>query len=94
MFIKTDTQRPDVEAIFKQIAKNKASNITKDFIEGSITKLLKEGKIINKKTSEGLDSFYSNIKNQEHPSLNKVESQNKDQTSIAIPNKLDVNITK
>ena len=94
MFIKIDIQRPDVEAIFKHIAKNKASNITKDFIEGSITKLLKEGKIINKKTSEGLDSFYSNIKNQEHPSLNKVESQNKDQTSIAIPNKLDVNITK
>ena len=46
-------------------------------------------------TLEGLDSFYSNIKNQEHhPSLNKVESQNKDQTSIAIPNQIDVNITK
>ena len=67
-----------------------------DFIEDGMTKLLKEGKVINKKTSEGLNSFYSNIKNQEHhhPSLNKVESQNKDQTRIAIRNQIDVNITK
>ena len=60
-----------------------------------MTKLLKEGKVINKKTSEGLGSFYSNIKNQEyHPSLNKVESQKKDQTSIPISNQIDANITK
>ena len=80
-------QRPDVDAIFKHIAKNEATNISKDFIEDSMTKLLKKGKVINKKTSERLDPFYSNIKNQEHhPSLNKVESQNKDQTSIPMPN--------
>ena len=60
-----------------------------------MTKLLKEGKVINKKKSEGQDPFYSNIKNQEHhPSLNKVESKNKDQTSIEIPNQIEVNITK
>ena len=82
-YIRDRKQRPDVDAIFKHIAKNEPSNISKDFIEDSMTKLLKEGKVINKKTSEGLDSFYSNVKNQEHhPSLNKVESQNKNQTSI------------
>ena len=94
-YIRDTKQRPDLDAIFKHIAKNEASNISKDFIEDSMTKLMKEGKIINKKTSEGLDSFYSNIKNQEHHmSLSKLESQSKDQTSIAIPNQIDVNITK
>ena len=94
-YMRDRKQRPDVDAIFKHRPKNKASNISKDFTEDSMTKLLKEGKVINKKKSERLDSFYSNIKNQEHhPSLNKVESQNKDQTSIAIPNQIDVNITK
>ena len=74
-YIRGRKQRPDVDSIFKHTAKNEASNISKDFIEDSMTKLLKEGKVINKKTSEGLDSFYSNIKNQEHhPSLNKAES--------------------
>ena len=39
-----------------------------------MTKLLKEEKVINKKANEGLNSFYSNIENQEHyPSLNKRE---------------------
>ena len=82
-YIRDRKQRPDVDAIFKHIAKNEPSNISQDFIEDSMTKLLKEGKVINKKTSEGLDSFYSNVKNQvHHPSLNKLESQNKNQTSI------------
>ena len=48
-YIRDRKQRPDVDAIFKHIAKNVASNISKDFIEDSMTKLLKEGKVINKK---------------------------------------------
>ena len=65
-------ERPDVAVIFKHIAKNEGSNISKDFIEDSLTKLLKEGKVTNKKTSKRLHPFYGNIKNQEHhPSLNK-----------------------
>ena len=87
-YIRDRKQRPDVDAIFEDIAKNEASNISKDFIEDSMTKLMKEGKVINKKTSEGLDSFYSNIKNQEH------HPRNKDHTSTEIPNQIDVNITK
>ena len=63
-YIRDRKQWPDVDAIFKYIAKNETSNISKDFIEDSMTKLLQEGKAINKKTSEGIDSFYSNIKNQ------------------------------
>ena len=55
--------------------------------------ILKKGKAINKKTIERLYSFYSNIKNQgHHPALNKVEAQNKDQTSIERPNQIEVNI--
>lgn len=61
-------QRPDVDVIFKHLAKNETSNIRKDFIKDSLTKLLKEGKVINKKKSEEQDPFYSNIKNQEHHS--------------------------
>ena len=77
------------------IAKNEASNINKDFFEDIMTKLLREEKVINKKTSEGLNSFYSNIKNQEHyPSLNKRESQNEDQTRIEVPHQIKVNITR
>ena len=48
-YIRDRKQRPDADAIFKHIAKNVASNISKDFIEDSMTKLLKEGKVINKK---------------------------------------------
>ena len=62
-YITDRKQRPDVDAICKHIAKNEATNISEDFIEDSKAKLLKERKVINKKTSDGLDSFYSNIKN-------------------------------
>ena len=37
-FIRDIKQRPDVDTIFKHIAKNEASNINKDFIEDSMTK--------------------------------------------------------
>ena len=37
-FIRDRKQRPDVDTIFKHIAKNEASNINKDFIEDSMTK--------------------------------------------------------
>ena len=40
-------QRPDVDVIFKHLAKNETSNVRKDFIKDSLTKLLKEGKVIN-----------------------------------------------
>ena len=60
-YVRGRKQSPDADVIFKYIAKNKASNISKDFIEGSMAKLLKEEKFINKKTSEELDSFYSYI---------------------------------
>lgn len=56
---------------------------------------MKEGKVINKKKSEEHDPFYSNIKNQEHhSSLNKAKLKNKYQTSLKIPNQIEVNITK
>ena len=55
-----------------------------------MTKLLKEGKIITKKQMKDYT-----IKQQEHHlSLNNVESQNKDHSSIEIPNQIKVNITK
>ena len=46
--IRDRKQRPDVDAIFKHIAKSEASNISKDFIQNSMTKLRKEGKVIFK----------------------------------------------
>ena len=61
-YIRDRKQRPDVDAIFEHIAKNEASNISEDFIEDSMTKLMKESKVINKKTSEGLDSFIATSK--------------------------------
>ena len=78
-------QWPDVDAIFKYIAKNEASNISEDFIEDNMTKLLKEDKVINKKASEGLGSFYSNIKNQEHVLETPIAKKKSKPPSISIP---------
>ena len=55
--IRNRSKRPDVDAIFKEITNNNASNITFNNIEDKIGLLIKEGKLTNIRTTKGLDSF-------------------------------------
>ena len=53
---------PDTSSIYDYIMKTQASNADKVLIDSVIVKLTPEGKIINKKTLQGLDSFYNSTK--------------------------------
>ena len=60
--------------------KTQASNANKALIDSVIVKLTLEGKIINKKSPEGLDSFYNSTKEidniQYDHSYNQLQSTN------------------
>jgi len=53
--IRDARRRPDLEAIFSYVIKSEATNIDKDFVETLIVELINGKKIINKRTSSGLD---------------------------------------
>ena len=50
--------RPDIDAIYEHIMKSEASNADKNLTETIIAELTKQIVIINKKTCDGLASFY------------------------------------
>ena len=52
------SKRPDAESIFKFISTNNASNFTMPHIVNALDKLKQKGKIQNKQTKKGLDSFF------------------------------------
>ena len=56
--IRGKSKRPDVESIFKHLTSNSATNITMEVVEESIKILIAKSKVINKKTKQGLDSFF------------------------------------
>ena len=56
--IRDSKKRPDLNSIFDQYMRTSASNINKEYIESIIMELLIEGRIINKITAKGQDSFY------------------------------------
>ena len=56
--IRDSKKRPDLNSIYDQFMRTGASNINKEYIESIIMELLIEGRIINKKTTKGQDSFY------------------------------------
>ena len=58
--IRSRKHRADYDTIYENISKNSASNINKEFIIERIDDLLKNGKIINKVTAKGLNSFFCN----------------------------------
>ena len=51
-------KRPDTKSLFEFIKKNDNSNITESQLNDSIDKLIELKLIYNKKTDQGLDSFY------------------------------------
>ena len=59
-------KRPDTDYIYDFIARTCATNINKELIEVVIEELIVQNYILNKKTSQGLDSFY-NINDKEVP---------------------------
>ena len=57
--IRNKKKRPDIDAIFDYISRSEASNIDIKTIDSFIQNLLKKKNVItNKKTPQGLDSFY------------------------------------
>ena len=56
--IRGKSKRPDVESIFKHLTSNNATNFTMEVVEESIKTLIAKSKVINKKTKQGLDSFF------------------------------------
>ena len=56
--IRRASKRPDAESIFKFISTNNASNFTMSDIVDALDKLKQNGKIENKQTKKGLDSFF------------------------------------
>lgn len=58
--IRTKKKRPDVNSIHDFVMNNGASNVDKTFIQNLIDNLIEKDKILNRKTPQGLDSFYIN----------------------------------
>ena len=56
--IRGKSKRPDAESIFKHLRSNSATNLTMEVVEESIKILIAKSKVINKKTKQGLDSFF------------------------------------
>ena len=56
--IRNKKMRPDIDAIFDYISRSEASNIDIKTIDSFIQNILKKNVITNKKTPQGLDSFY------------------------------------
>ena len=52
------SKRPDAESIFKHLSSTGATSITIEVVEDSIRILITKFKIVNRKTKQGLDSFF------------------------------------
>ena len=56
--IREKKQRADNKTIFDYINKNSASNFTEEYIAERVETLIEDEKLSNKKTYQGMDSFY------------------------------------
>ena len=78
--IREKKKRLDTSSIYDYIMKTQALNADKALIDSAIVKLTLEGTIINKKTPQGLDSFYNSTKEidniQYDQSHNQLQSTN------------------
>ena len=52
------SKRPDTESIFKHWSSTGATNITMEVIEETMRLLIAKSKVVNRKTEQGLDSFF------------------------------------
>ena len=51
-------KRPDIDAIYRHVSKNVATNVDRDFIETIVVDLVNKNIIFNKPTAQGLDSYF------------------------------------
>ena len=56
--LRSKNKRPDAETIFKDIQRNVATNWTIKDVEHNIDLLIASGKLENRPTAKGLDSFF------------------------------------
>ena len=56
--IREKSKRPDAESIFKHLSSAGATNITMEIVEESIKLPIAKSKVVNRKTKQGLDSFF------------------------------------
>ena len=56
--IREKSKRPDAESIFKHLSSTGATNITMEVVQESIRLLIAKSKVVNRKTKQGLDSFF------------------------------------
>ena len=66
--IRGKSERADAESIFKHVTSNSATNLTMEVVEESIKILIAKSKVTNKKTKQGLDSFFI-INDQTEPEI-------------------------
>ena len=56
--IREKSKRPHAESIFKHLSSTGATNITMQVVEECIRLLIAKSKVVNRKTKQGLDSFF------------------------------------
>ena len=69
-----DKKRPDIDTIYDYIMRTEASNTDITLIENVVKELIRQNILINKKTTQGLDSFII-LKN-----INQISQPSFDQT--------------
>ena len=82
-------KRPDIDSIFNFLSKTEATNIDKDTPTDSISQLITQKVLVNKKTSNHYDSLYlSNFDQREIEHTPETKSDKKDEESVQklIPN--------
>ena len=82
-------KRPDIDSIFNFLSKTEATNVDKDTPTDSISQLITQKVLVNKKTSNHYDSLYlSNFDQREIEHTPETKSDKKDEESVQklIPN--------
>ena len=69
-----EKKRPDIDTIYDYIMRTEASNTDITLIENVVKELIRQNILINKKTTQGLDSFMI-LKN-----INQISQPSSDQT--------------
>ena len=76
-------KRADIDSIFDFLSKTVATNIDKDTLSDSISQLITQKVLVNKKTPNGYDSLYlRNFDQREIENISETKSDEKDDDSV------------
>ena len=56
--IRKSSKRPDINSIFKDLVKDNATNIDIHSVEKEVKNMVENGRLENRETCQGLDSFF------------------------------------